>query len=233
MKLLYEGKAKKVYATDAESVLRIEYKNSATAFNGVKKDIIEGKGILNNLFSSFFFTLLAEKNIQSHFIKKISDTEQLVTAVTIVPLEVIIRNVAAGTLAKRIGKEEGFILKRPIIELCYKNDELGDPILNDDHIDVLELATPEELKVIKNKALQINEVLKEYFIRFDIDLIDFKLEFGKTVDGNILLADEISPDTCRLWDMKTKQKFDKDVFRRDIAPLKETYQALADRLGIK
>lgn len=233
MNLLYEGKAKKVYSTDTENVLRIEYKNSATAFNGVKKDVIEGKGILNNLFSSFFFTMLAEKNIQSHFIKKISETEQLVTAVTIIPLEVIVRNVAAGTLAKRIGKDEGFILKKPIIELCYKNDELGDPILNDDHVEILGLATPVELKVIKIKALQINEVLKEYFEKFNINLIDFKLEFGKTTDGSILLADEISPDTCRLWDADTKQKFDKDVFRRDIAPLKETYQALADRLGIK
>jgi phosphoribosylaminoimidazole-succinocarboxamide synthase len=232
MEMLYEGKAKKVYSTDTKNVLRIEYKNSATAFNGVKKDIIEGKGILNNLFSSFFFTMLAEKNIQSHFIKKISDTEQLVTAVTIIPLEVIVRNVAAGTLAKRIGKEEGFIMKKPIIELCYKNDELGDPILNDDHIEILELATPIELKVIKIKALQINDVLKEYFGNHHIDLIDFKLEFGKTADGNILLADEISPDTCRLWDSTTKQKFDKDVFRRDIAPLRETYQALADKLGI-
>ncbi|MCX6207954.1 MAG: phosphoribosylaminoimidazolesuccinocarboxamide synthase [Bacteroidetes bacterium] len=232
MEMLYEGKAKKVYSTDTKNVLRIEYKNSATAFNGVKKDIIEGKGILNNLFSSFFFTMLAEKNIQSHFIKKISDTEQLVTAVTIIPLEVIVRNVAAGTLAKRIGKEEGFIMKKPIIELCYKNDELGDPILNDDHIEILELATPIELKVIKIKALQINDVLKEYFENHHIDLIDFKLEFGKTADGIILLADEISPDTCRLWDSTTKQKFDKDVFRRDIAPLRETYQALADKLGI-
>lgn len=233
MNLLYEGKAKKVYSTDTENVLRIEYKNSATAFNGEKKDIIEGKGILNNLFSSFFFTMLAEKNIQSHFIKKISETEQLVTAVTIIPLEVIVRNVVAGTLSKRLGKEEGFVMKKPIIELCFKDDALGDPMLNDDHVEVMEIATSVDLKVIKIKALQINDVLKEYFSKFDIDLIDFKLEFGRTTEGQILLADEISPDTCRLWDMNTKQKFDKDVFRRDIAPLKETYQALADRLGIK
>lgn len=233
MELLYEGKAKKVYSTDTENVLRIEYKNSATAFNGVKKDVIEGKGILNNLFSSFFFTMLVENNIQSHFIRKISDTEQLVTAVSIIPLEVIVRNVVAGTLSKRLGKEEGFIMKKPIIELCYKNDALGDPMFNDDHIEVMELASAVDLKVIKIKALQINDVLKNYFAKYNIDLIDFKLEFGRTVEGQILLADEISPDTCRLWDADTKQKFDKDVFRRDIAPLKETYQTLADRLGIK
>lgn len=233
MSLLYEGKAKKVYSTDKENILRIEYKNSATAFNGVKKDVIEGKAELNNLFSSFFFQMLAEHNIQSHFIEKISSTEQLVTAVTIIPLEVIVRNVVAGTLSKRLGKEEGFVMKNPIIELCYKNDVLGDPMLNDDHVEVMEISSVKDLNEIKQKALQINEVLKKYFLQHKIDLIDFKLEFGKTIDGQILLADEISPDTCRLWDMDTKQKFDKDVFRRDIAPLKDTYQALADRLNIK
>lgn len=233
MNLLYEGKAKKVYSTDTENVLRIEYKNSATAFNGVKKDVIEGKGILNNLFSSFFFELLKKEGIESHFVEKISDIEQLVKQVTIIPLEVIVRNVAAGTLAKRIGKEEGYVMKRPIIELCYKKDELGDPMLNDDHIEALDIATFEELKELKQKALEINKILSAYFRKHNLDLIDFKLEFGKTLNGNILLADEISPDTCRLWDATTKQKFDKDVFRRDIAPLRETYQALADRLGIK
>lgn len=232
MNLLYEGKAKKVYSTDTENVLRIEYKNSATAFNGVKKDTIEGKGILNNLFSSFFFTMLAEKGIESHFIRKISENEQLVQKVTIIPLEVIVRNIAAGTLAKRIGKEEGYVMKHPIIELCYKNDELGDPMLNDDHIEVLDIATAKELQEIKGKALQINDELRKYFKTFNIDLIDFKLEFGKNAEGEIMLADEISPDTCRLWDADTKQKFDKDVFRRDIAPLRETYQSLAIRLGI-
>jgi phosphoribosylaminoimidazole-succinocarboxamide synthase len=231
MEMLYEGKAKRVYSTDTKGVLRIEYKNSATAFNGVKKEIIEGKGILNNLFSSFFFTMLSQKDIKSHFIKKISSTEQLVTEVSIIPLEVIVRNVSAGSLSKRIGKEEGFVLKRPIIELCYKNDDLGDPILNEDHIEVLGLATPMEISLIKVKALRINELLKEYFKIYDIDLIDLKLEFGRN-QGGILLADEISPDTCRLWDVTTKEKFDKDVFRRDIRPLRETYQSLADRLGI-
>jgi phosphoribosylaminoimidazole-succinocarboxamide synthase len=232
MELLYEGKAKKVYATDIKNVLRIEYKNSATAFNGVKKDVIEGKGILNNLFSSYFFDLLRKEGVESHFLQKISDTEQLVTQVTIIPLEVIVRNVAAGTLAKRIGVEEGHIMKFPVIELCYKRDDLGDPMLNDDHILALDIASFEELKELKQKALRINEILIAYFKNFNLDLIDFKIEFGKTADGEILLADEVSPDTCRLWDATTKQKFDKDVFRRDIAPLRETYQALADKLGI-
>jgi len=232
MELLYEGKAKKVYATNIKNVLRIEYKNSATAFNGVKKDVIEGKGILNNLFSSYFFNLLRKEGVESHFLQKISDTEQLVTQVTIIPLEVIVRNVAAGTLAKRIGVEEGHIMSCPIIELCYKRDDLGDPMLNDDHIIALGIATFDELKELKQKALRINEVLIAYFKNFNLDLIDFKIEFGKTADGEILLADEVSPDTCRLWDSTTKQKFDKDVFRRDIAPLRETYQALADKLGI-
>jgi phosphoribosylaminoimidazole-succinocarboxamide synthase len=232
MELLYEGKAKKVYATDIKNVLRIEYKNSATAFNGVKKDVIEGKGILNNLFSSYFFDLLRKEGVESHFLQKISDTEQLVTQVKIIPLEVIVRNVAAGTLAKRIGVEEGHIMNFPIIELCYKRDDLGDPMLNDDHIIALDIATFDELKELKQKALRINEVLIAYFKNFNLDLIDFKIEFGKTSDGEILLADEVSPDTCRLWDATTKQKFDKDVFRRDIAPLRETYQALADKLGI-
>ncbi len=230
--LLYEGKAKKVYSTNEENILRIEYKNSATAFNGVKKELIEGKGVLNNLFSSYFFETLNACGIESHFIQKISETEQLVQQVTIIPLEVIVRNVVAGTLAKRTGKEEGFVLKHSIIEMCYKNDELGDPLLNDDHIEVLGIATYEELKSIKEKALVINNILSEHFKKFNIDLIDFKLEFGKTKDGKILLADEISPDTCRLWDSTTKQKFDKDVFRRDLAPLRETYQALANKLGI-
>ncbi len=232
MELLYEGKAKKVFATDIDNILRIEYKNAATAFNGVKKDVIEGKGILNNLFSSYFFDVLRKAGIESHFLQKISDTEQLVTKVTIIPLEIIVRNVAAGTLAKRIGVEEGYVMKHPIIEMCYKRDDLGDPMLNDDHITSLEIATTEELKELKLKALKINEVLISYFKNFNLDLIDFKIEFGKTIDGEILLADEVSPDTCRLWDTTTKQKFDKDVFRRDIAPLRETYQALADKLGI-
>jgi len=230
--MLYEGKAKKIYSTDQPGIIRVEYKDSATAFNGVKKDSIEGKGKLNNLFTSFFFELLSEKGIENHFEGKISETEHLAKKVSIIPLEVIVRNKAAGTLAKRIGKEEGFPMPFPIIELCYKNDDLGDPMLNDDHIFALNLASPDELKQIKEKALRVNTLLQDFFLGHGLDLIDFKLEFGKTTEGNILLADEISPDTCRIWDAKTGQKLDKDVFRRDLAPLAETYQSLAVRIGI-
>jgi len=230
--MLYEGKAKKIYSTDQPGIIRVEYKDSATAFNGVKKDNIEGKGKLNNLFTSFFFELLSEKGIENHFEGKISETEHLAKKVSIIPLEVIVRNKAAGTLAKRIGKEEGFPMPFPIIELCYKNDDLGDPMLNDDHIFALNLASPDELKQIKEKALRVNTLLQDFFLGHGLDLIDFKLEFGKTTEGNILLADEISPDTCRIWDAKTGQKLDKDVFRRDLAPLAETYQSLAVRIGI-
>ena len=231
-KLLYEGKAKKVFSTEKPDVIKVSYKDSATAFNGVKKDTIEGKGVLNNLFTSFFFEQLTKAGIENHFIEKLSDRDHLAKKVTIIPLEVIVRNVAAGTLAKRIGKEEGYVMKFPIIELCYKNDELGDPMLNDDHVTALEMATSKELNQIKNTALQINDYLRSFYSEYGLALIDFKLEFGKTIDGKIILADEISPDTCRIWDAATGQKFDKDVFRRDIAPLAETYRALAMRLGI-
>lgn len=230
--LLYEGKAKQLYSTDTPQVLRIAYKNSATAYNGTKKDIIEGKGELNNLFASHFFTLLRKKGIESHFIRQISPTEQLVQQVQIIPLEVIVRNVVAGTLARRLGKPEGVVLSKSIIELCYKNDELGDPLLNDDHVEVLGIATPDTLQAIKKEALVINDILCDYFKQYHLDLIDFKLEFGISSEGTLLLADEISPDTCRLWDSTSKQKFDKDVFRRDIAPLRETYQALAEKLAL-
>jgi phosphoribosylaminoimidazole-succinocarboxamide synthase len=230
--LLYEGKAKKIFATDSNDIIRVAYKDSATAFNGVKKDSIAGKGRLNNLFTSFFFDLLKENGIENHFEGKLSDTEHLARKVVIIPLEVIVRNKAAGTLAKRIGKEEGFAMPFPLIELCFKNDELGDPMLNDDHVFALGLATAEELASIKKSALQINEVLGSFFRGHGLDLIDFKLEFGKTPDGRIILADEISPDTCRIWDLATGQKLDKDVFRRDLAPLAETYQQLAERIGL-
>ena len=230
--LLYEGKAKKLFATDQPNVLRIEYKDDATAFNGQKKETIAGKGKLNNLFSSHFFELLKSEGIASHFIKKTSETEQLVQKVAIIPLEVIVRNTVAGTLAKRLGKPEGYHLRSPIVEFCYKNDALGDPLFNEEHIEALEIATKTEIVSLKEKALTINRILMPYFKNFDLDLIDFKLEFGKDDKQNILLADEISPDTCRLWDTNTKQKFDKDVFRRDLAPLAETYQQLAQKLGI-
>lgn len=230
--LLYEGKAKKIYSTERADIIRVAYKDSATAFNGMKKDSIAGKGRLNNLFTCFFFTLLKDRDIENHFEGKVSETEHLARRVEIVPLEVIVRNKAAGTLAKRIGKEEGFPMPFPVIELCYKNDALGDPILNDDHVFALGLAGKEDLGYIKKSALEINEVLRSFFSGHGLDLIDFKLEFGKTADGSILLADEISPDTCRIWDLATGQKLDKDVFRRDLAPLAETYQQLATRIGL-
>ena len=230
--LLYEGKAKKVFATENPDVILVQYKDSATAFNGAKQDIIEGKGVLNNLFTSFFFEALTKAGIENHFISKISDREHLARKVNIIPLEVIVRNVAAGTLAKRIGKDEGYVMKFPVIECCYKNDALGDPMLNDDHILAMDLASEEDLTHIKKAALKVNQILGSFYKEYGLELIDFKLEFGKSNEGNILLADEISPDTCRIWDLVSRQKFDKDVFRRDIAPLAETYLALAKRIGI-
>jgi phosphoribosylaminoimidazole-succinocarboxamide synthase len=228
---LYEGKAKKIFATDDEQVVWIEYKNSATAFNGVKKAEIAGKGRLNNEITSIIFEKLKEKGIESHFIKRISETEQLVKKVTIIPLETVVRNTAAGSFSKRLGVEEGKALPRPIVEFYYKDDELGDPLLTDDHIEVLELATKEEKEEIKEKALQVNAVLSSFFAELGIRLIDFKLEFGKDADGNVLLADEISPDTCRLWDAETNAKLDKDVFRRDLGNLTDAYEIILAKLG--
>lgn len=231
--LLYEGKAKRLYATENDDVLLVEYKNSATAFNGQKKAEIEGKGVLNNRISTIIFEKLKEKGINSHFIKQISDHEQLVKKVDIIPLEVVVRNIAAGSLAKRIGVEEGTPLKRAIIEFYYKNDQLGDPIINNDHIEILNLASEDEIHEIYQMGLKINEVLKQLFEEIGVKLVDFKLEFGRDKDGNILLADEISPDTCRLWDAKTNQKLDKDVFRRDLGSLVEVYEIILSRLGGK
>lgn len=229
--LLYEGKAKKVYATNEERVLWIEYKDEATAFNGEKKATIVGKGRLNNEITSLLFSLLHEAGVSNHFIRKISDTEQLVRQVTIIPLEVVVRNIVAGSLAKRIGLEEGTALEKPIVEFYYKNDDLGDPLLTEDHIALLQLATHDELLHMKQTALRINDILISLFRSCDLQLIDFKLEFGKDETGAVLLADEISPDTCRLWDVHTKEKFDKDVFRRDLGDLTETYTKLLQRLG--
>lgn len=231
--LLYEGKAKRLYATEQEDVLFVEYKNSATAFNGEKKAEIEGKGILNNRISTIIFEKLKEKGIESHFIEQISDNEQLVRKVGIIPIEVVVRNIAAGSLAKRIGVEEGTPLKRTIVEFYYKNDDLGDPFINNEHIEILDLATKEEVEQIYQLALKVNDVLKPLFEEIDVILVDFKLEFGRDKNGNILLADEISPDTCRLWDAKTKQKLDKDVFRRDLGNLVEVYEIILSRLGGK
>lgn len=231
--LLYEGKAKRLYTTDQEDVLFVEYKNSATAFNGEKKAEIEGKGVLNNRISTLIFEKLKEKGIDSHFIKSISDNEQLVRKVDIIPIEVVVRNIAAGSLAKRLGVEEGTPLARTIVEFYYKNDDLGDPFINNDHIDILNLATKEEIDEIYEIGLKVNDVLKQIFSDIGVILVDFKLEFGRDKNGKVLLADEISPDTCRLWDAETKQKLDKDVFRRDLGNLVEVYEIILERLGGK
>lgn len=230
-RLLYEGKAKQLFETDDENILFVSYKNSATAFNGEKKEEIEGKGILNNKITTILFEELKKRGIESHFVEQISENEQLVRKVEIIPLEVVVRNVAAGSLAKRLGMEEGIPLKHTLVEFYYKDDALGDPLLTDAHIELLALATPDEVETIKAKALEINQVLQPIFQEIGVTLIDFKLEFGKTAEGEILLADEISPDTCRLWDDKTNNKLDKDVFRRNLGSLTEVYEIILSRLG--
>lgn len=231
--LLYEGKAKRLYTTQDEEILFVEYKDSATAFNGEKKAEIVGKGNLNNQITTLIFEKLQEKGIASHFVKRLSDNEQLVRKVEIIPIEVVTRNIAAGSLAKRLGFEEGTSLKRPIVEFYYKDDALGDPIITTEHIDVLGIATPKEVQDLYDKALQVNEVLRPIFSAVGVTLVDFKLEFGRDKDGNVLLADEISPDTCRLWDTETNQKLDKDVFRRDLGSITEVYEIILNKLGGK
>ncbi|WP_261134325.1 phosphoribosylaminoimidazolesuccinocarboxamide synthase [Bacillus sp. Marseille-Q3570] len=230
--LLYEGKAKRIYQTENPELVWIEYKDEATAFNGEKKTTITGKGKLNNEISSLLFEILHEAGIESHFVRKLSETEQLVKNVQIIPLEVVVRNVAAGSLANRLGMEEGELLPETIVEFYYKNDDLGDPLLTRDHIRVLGLVEETELSLLRQKGLAVNEVLVPYFKKLNIDLVDFKLEFGIGPDGEVLLADEISPDTCRLWDADTKEKLDKDVFRRDLGSLTETYAKLLERLTV-
>ncbi|MDF2653297.1 MAG: phosphoribosylaminoimidazole-succinocarboxamide synthase [Paenibacillus sp.] len=229
--LLYEGKAKRIYSTDDENIVLVEYKDSATAFNGEKKANITGKGRLNNEITSLLFLKLHEQGIETHFIKQLSETEQLVKKVSIIPLEVVTRNVAAGSLAKRLGMDEGQALSKPIVEFYYKDDDLGDPLVNVDHVLELKIATVEELEILKEKALNVNAVLSSFFAELGIRLIDFKLEFGKDHTGKIVLADEISPDTCRLWDAKTNEKLDKDVFRRDLGNLTDAYENILARLG--
>ncbi len=231
MQPLYEGKAKRLYTTQEQDVLRIVYKDEATAFNGEKKEVFAGKGELNNRLTSHFFEILEQAGIPTHFIERVSEREQLVRRVTIIPLEVVVRNVVAGSLSKRLGIEEGTVLETPIVEFYYKDDTLGDPLVTSSHINLLKIATSEELKELSDKALRVNEVLQPYFRQNGITLIDFKLEYGKMADGTILLADEISPDTCRLWDQATGEHLDKDVFRRNIGSLTETYQTLFNRLG--
>ena len=230
-RLLYEGKAKQLFETEDENILFVSYKDSATAFNGEKKEDIDGKGILNNKITTILFEQLKSKGIESHFVEQISDHEQLVRKVDIIPLEVVVRNVAAGSLSKRLGIEEGTPLKHSIVEFYYKDDELGDPLLTNAHLELLALATPEEIETLQLKALEINQVLQPIFKKIGVTLIDFKLEFGRTADGEILLADEISPDTCRLWDDKTNNKLDKDVFRRNLGSLTEVYEIILSRLG--
>lgn len=229
--LMYEGKAKKVYATTDENVVWIEYKNSATAFNGEKKATIDGKGRLNNEITSLLFSMLHEAGIENHFIEKKSETEQLVQKVSIIPLEVVVRNVTAGSMAKRLGIDEGIPLEQPIVEFYYKDDSLGDPLITEDHIRLLKLATPAEVDVLKHLAQKVNALLSEFFVKRGLTLIDFKLEFGKTADGKIILADEVSPDTCRLWDKETNEKLDKDVFRRNLGSLTDAYEKILARIG--
>ena len=228
--MLYEGKAKKVYTTEDENIYMVQYKDDATAFNGVKKGTIENKGSVNNRVSNHLMKMLEEKGVPTHLVKEISDRETLVKKVEIVPLEVIVRNIVAGSLAKRTGLDEGTILKSTVIEYCYKNDELGDPLLNEYHIQALELVTQEELDQMAAYALKINTFLTEYLKDVNIQLIDFKIEFGRTVDGQIILADEISPDTCRFWDTVTQEKLDKDRFRRDLGNVEDAYQEVLKRL---
>lgn len=228
--MLYEGKAKRIYETEDANVVRVEYKDEATAFNAVKKANIAGKGLLNNTITSFLFEKLHDAGVDNHFIEKLSNTEQLVKRVQIIPLEVVVRNTIAGSLSKRLGIEEGTTLQQPIVEFYYKNDELGDPLINEDHIAILKAATPEQLREIKGNALKVNDLLKQIFDQINIELVDFKLEFGLTEENQLLLADEISPDTCRLWDKASRQKLDKDVFRRDLGDLTEAYREILTRL---
>jgi phosphoribosylaminoimidazole-succinocarboxamide synthase len=228
--LLYEGKAKRIYVTENPEIVLVQYKDSATAFNGGKFATIEGKGQLNNQITSLLFQELRASGIDSHFVEQTAKNEQLVKRVSIIPLEVVVRNVAAGSFSKRVGMKEGIPLKRPIVEFYYKDDALGDPLITEDHIDILGLASEADVAELKEKALQINKKLTELFASVGIKLVDFKLEFGKDSEGQILLADEISPDTCRLWDEVSNAKLDKDVFRRGLGSLTEAYEKILEKL---
>ncbi|MDE6779850.1 MAG: phosphoribosylaminoimidazolesuccinocarboxamide synthase [Ruminococcus sp.] len=227
---LYEGKAKKVYATNYPDLVIVDYKDDATAFNGEKKGTISGKGVVNNRMTNFMFKMLEKEGVPTHLVEEISDRETIVKKVSIVPLEVIVRNVAAGSFSKRMGVEEGRQLLTPILEFSYKNDDLGDPFINDYYALALGLATKEEIDTIAKYAFKVNEFMLNFFKGLNIDLIDFKIEFGKTSDGTIILADEISPDTCRFWDSTTHEKLDKDRFRRDMGGVEEAYQEIMKRL---
>ncbi|MDK2868239.1 MAG: phosphoribosylaminoimidazole-succinocarboxamide synthase [Clostridiales bacterium] len=229
LEMLYEGKAKRVYKTQDADLYVVEYKDDATAFNGEKKGTIADKGVVNNKMSALLFQMLEAEGIPTHFESLVNDREQIVKAVKILPLEVIVRNVAAGSLAKRLGLEEGTPMAKTVLEFCYKDDALGDPMINDYHIAAIELATEDQVATIKTMAFKINDILCAYFLERGLKLIDFKLEFG-VFKGNVILADEISPDTCRLWDAETNKKMDKDRFRRDLGDVEATYQEVLGRL---
>ena len=233
MEQMYEGKAKKVFATDDPNLCIVSYKDDATAFNGKKKGTIVGKGVVNNRMSNFMFQLLEKHGIPTHFVKELNDRETLVKKVTIVPLEVIMRNKAAGSMAKRLGLKEGTELLCPVLEFSYKCDELDDPMVNESHILAAGFATKEDLDTISDMSRKINEIMCEFIASVGVELIDFKLEFGRTADGQIVLADEISPDTCRFWDINTHEKLDKDRFRRDLGGVEEAYAEMMKRIGLQ
>ncbi|MDS3992393.1 phosphoribosylaminoimidazolesuccinocarboxamide synthase [Staphylococcus capitis] len=230
MSLLYEGKAKRVYTTETEYQLGVEYKDEVTAGNGVKKDTMVGKGKLNNQITSIIFDYLTRNDINNHFIKQLSETEQLVEQVDIIPLEVVVRNIATGSITKRLGFEKGHEFEEPLVEFFYKNDDLNDPLITDDHVKLLHIADDDEIAKLKHMAKEINKVLVQLMDEMELRLVDFKVEFGKTHDGKILLADEISPDTCRIWDKYSDTNFDKDVYRNDTGSLIDTYQTFLNKL---
>ena len=230
LKQIYEGKAKKVYETDDPELYIVDYKDDATAFNGLKKGTIAGKGVINNRMSNLLMQVLEKNGVPTHFVRELSQRETLVRKVSIVPLEVIVRNIAAGSFSKRYGVEEGVVLDCPTFEFSYKNDALGDPLLNTSHALALNLAAPEELTVIRTLALRVNELLRTFWAGCGITLVDFKLEFGRLRNGSIVLADEISPDTCRLWDSGTQEKLDKDRFRQDLGRVEEAYAEVMRRM---
>lgn len=230
MSLRYEGKAKRVFSTETVHQLRVEYKDEVTAGNGAKKDKMQGKGRLNNRITSIIFEYLNKHGIESHFIKQLSETEQLVKEVKIIPLEVVVRNIATGSITKRLGFEKGHVFDEPLVEFFCKNDDLNDPLITDDHVKLLHIANDEEIKTLKDMAKNINKVLIQLMNEMDLRLVDFKVEFGKTENGDILLADEISPDTCRIWDKYSDTNFDKDVYRNDTGSLIDTYQTFLDKL---
>ncbi|GHS91948.1 phosphoribosylaminoimidazole-succinocarboxamide synthase [Synergistales bacterium] len=231
-KMLYEGKAKKVFTTDNSDEYRVYFKDDATAFNGEKKGTIQSKGVLNNSISSFFFELLQSNGVATHFVKKLNERDMLVKKLAIVPIEVVVRNIAAGSLAKRLGWEEGRRLKRPVVEFYYKSDPLGDPLINRSHVAALDIATPEQLDELERVSLKVNSVLTEFLAEKNVLLVDFKLEYGLH-KGSLLLGDEISPDTCRFWDASTNEKLDKDRFRRDMGNVEGAYQEIWKRVGGK